>query len=330
MTRRTSRAAMPLTLAALASFNVAALVWAWATFRHSPELLGMALLAWTLGLRHAVDADHIAAIDNVVRKLTQTGRRAWDCGFFFAIGHSTVVVGMCLAIVALPSTASIDAAREALGLWGTVVSAGFLAVIALTNLRTLRRLIRARAEPDGALSLADTPLAGGVMNRVLRPVRRLAERSWHMLPVGFLFGLGFDTASEIALLALTSQQTVVGVPPGAIMLFPVLFAAGMALIDTADSAVMTGAYGWALRDPGRKLAYNIAVTGLSVFVAFAIGGLELISLFHEPEDHATALWKPIDLALNILPYAGFAIVVALVSVWGVASLVSRSRARLEV
>lgn len=320
-----------LTLALLAACNAAALIWAWRAFGDRPALLGMALLAGTLGLRHAVDADHIAAIDNVVRKLTQTGHRAWDCGLFFAIGHSSVVVGLCLAIVTLPSTAAVDSAREALGIWGTLISTGFLAAIALGNLRTLRRLLRARtAHRDGGEEAADVPLAGGIMTRVLRPVRRLAGRSWHMLPVGFLFGLGFDTASEIALLALTAQQAAVGLPPAWVMLFPILFAAGMALIDTADSVIMTGAYAWALHDPGRKLAYNIAVTGLSVFVAFAIGALELISLFHDPSDQAASLWRPLDFALTLLPYAGFAIIAVLVSIWGVALLFWRARARLEV
>jgi high-affinity nickel-transport protein len=272
------------------------------------------------GLRHAVDADHIAAIDNVVRKLVQNGRRAWDGGFFFALGHSTTVLILCLGIIAAPSIHGVERLRDAAGDWGTLFSALFLLLIGLANLVTLRRLWR------GSF---DTQTPGGVMSRVLRPVQRPVERTWHMLPVGLLFGLGFDTASEVALLALTAQQAASGLSASDIMVFPAMFTAGMVLIDTADSATMTGAYGWALREPRRKITYNIAVTGLSVFVAIGVGGLELIGLL---ASHATSVIGPqpiLDRMLDAMGnYMGFVVVALLLLLWGLAVVGRRSRARL--
>ena len=319
----TARGPVGAIMAALVGVNALTWIWAWHAFQGQPALLGTALLAWVFGLRHAVDADHIAAIDNVVRKLVQDRRRAWDAGLFFALGHSATVLLLCLGVIAVPSFAGIESLRQMADIWGTVFSATFLLLIALANLLTLRRLWRARRggfrDGDGF----ENP--GGLMGRVLRPVQRLVGRGWHMLPVGFLFGLGFDTASEVALLILTAQQAAAGLSPWAVLVFPAMFTAGMVLIDTADSAVMTGAYGWAMRDPARTISYNIAVTGLSVFVALGVGGLELLGMFASHEGSTIARLPFVTWLLNALPFAGFVVVGALLLLCGIAVMARRSR-----
>jgi high-affinity nickel-transport protein len=324
LTLRAARGPIAVTMALLIITNALVWVWAWRAFHGHPTLLGTALLAWMFGLRHAVDADHIAAIDNVVRKLVQSRRRAWDSGLFFALGHSTTVLLLCLGIIAVPSVHGIERLRDAADVWGTLLSALFLLLIGMANLLTLRRLWRAR---DGGSSEANAP--GGVMSQVLRPVQRLVGRTWHMLPVGFLFGLGFDTASEVALLALTAQQAAAGLSAADLLIFPAMFAAGMVLIDTTDSAVMTGAYGWALREPGRKLTYNIAVTALSVCVALGVGGLELLGLLAAQTAGVIGQTPWLTWLLDAMgSYAGFVVVALLLLLWGIAVLGWRSRIRL--
>jgi nickel/cobalt transporter (NiCoT) family protein len=323
-TSRAARGPIAATMALLILANALCWAWAWRAFHGHPTLLGTALLAWVFGLRHAVDADHIAAIDNVVRKLVQSGRRAWDGGLFFALGHSTTVLLLCLGIIAVPSVHGIERLRDAADAWGTLFSAVFLLLIGMANLLTLRRLWRARH--GGSF---ETTAPGGVMSRILGPVQRLVGRTWHMLPVGFLFGLGFDTASEVALLALTAQQAAAGLSAADLLIFPAMFAAGMVLIDTADSAVMTRAYGWALREPGRKLTYNIAVTALSVCVALGVGGLELLGLLAGQASSVVGRMPLLDWMLDVMgSYAGFVVVALLLLLWGVAVLGWRSRVRL--
>ena len=322
MISRAARGQIATTMGLLALANV--LTWAWAgyAFHVRPALLGTALLAWVFGLRHAVDADHIAAIDNVVRKLVHKGRRAWDSGLFFALGHSAIVLILCIGIMAVPSMDGVARLREAADAWGTLFSGMFLLAIGIANLLTLRRLWHARR--GGAF---DAPSPGGLMSRVLRPVQRLVGHTWHMVPVGFLFGLGFDTASEVALLVLTAQQAAAGLSTSDVLVFPAMFTAGMVLMDTADSAVMTGAYGWALRDPARRLGYNIVVTALSVFVAVGVGGLELVGLLaahtevaigHAP--FVTRMFNAMDVAG---PFAGFVVVAVFLLLWGGAALALR-------
>jgi nickel/cobalt transporter (NiCoT) family protein len=304
--------------------NVLTWVWAVSTFNDRPALLGAALLAWVFGLRHAVDADHIAAIDNVVRKLVHSRRRAWDSGLFFALGHSTTVLGLCLGFIAAPSMLGTGPLREFAGAWGTVFSAVFLLLIGMANLLTLRRLWSARQ--GGAF--APSP-AGGAMGHVLRPVQRLVRRTWHMFPVGFLFGLGFDTASEVALLVMTGQQAAAGLSASDVLVFPALFTAGMVLVDTADSAVMTGAYGWALREPRRQLTYNIAITAVSVSVAIAVGGTELLGLLAVHAQNAIGQSALVNRMLDAISaawsYLGFVVVAVLLLLWGVAAVVARLR-----
>ena len=259
-----------LIFAGLVGANIAAWIWTWIAFAGYPALLGTALLAYALGLRHAVDADHIAAIDNVVRKLMQEGKRPLTVGFFFALGHSTVVflaaAGIALAASLLQS--QLDWFKSLGGLIGTSVSALFLLAIGIANLLILRGAWTAfrRVRHGRALDAGDLdPLAaGGVLARMFRPVLRVVTRSWHMYPVGFLFGLGFDTATEIGVLGLSASGAAQGLSNWTILIFPALFTAGMTLVDTADNVLMVGAYGWAAVKPIRKLYYNLTITGLSI------------------------------------------------------------------
>ncbi len=269
-------------------FNVGAWLWASIAFHHFPVLLGTALLAYSFGLRHAVDADHIAAIDNVTRKLMQDGKRPVAVGFMFSLGHSTVVVigSAAIAGAALALQHRLDALKDIAGVIGTLASAFFLFAIAIVNLTVLKSIYRAfvrvrRGEPYTEEDF-NVLLAGrGILARVFRPMFRLTSRSWHMYPLGLLFGLGFDTATEIGLLGISAAEAAKGLPFWSILVFPVLFAAGMSLIDTTDNILMLGAYGWAFVKPIRKLYYNITITSVSVMVALVIGGIEALGLLGE-------------------------------------------------
>src|SRR5271154_2076248 len=271
--------------AILMVFNAASWLWAVLAFRHYPLLLGTALLAYSLGLRHAGDADHIAAIDNVTRKLMHEGKRPVAVGFMFSLGHSTVVLlgSAAIAATALALHHRIDAVKNIGGVIGTLVSALFLFGIAIVNLVVLRSVYDAfarvrRGEPyreeDFDLLLGNR----GLLARLFRPMFGLITRSWHMYPLGILFGLGFDTATEIGVLGISAAEASKGLSLWAILVFPVLFAAGMSLIDTTDNMLMLGAYGWAFVKPIRKLYYNITITSVSVVVAFVVGGIEALGL----------------------------------------------------
>jgi nickel/cobalt transporter (NiCoT) family protein len=266
------------------------LVWLWAFVASSDRLviLGTALLAYTFGLRHAVDADHIAAIDNVTRKLMQQGQRPVAVGFFFALGHSTVVVAMSVGIAFAASelTSRFDSMKAVGGIISTSASALFLFTIALVNLLVLVSVYRTfqavkRGEPFAADDFDILLNSRGFLARIFRPLFRLVTRSWHMLAIGFLFGLGFDTATEVALFGISSTQAANGMSFSSIMIFPALFTAGMSLVDTTDGVLMLGAYGWAFMKPIRKLYYNMTITAVSVVVAVVIGGLETLNLVGE-------------------------------------------------
>ena len=271
--------------AVLLVFNLGAWFWASLAFHHYPVLLGTSLLAYSLGLRHAVDADHIAAIDNVTRKLMQDGRRPVAVGFMFSLGHSTIVVlgAAAIAGLAVGLQHRLDTIRSVGGVIGTLVSSLFLFAIAIVNLIVLRSIHRAfrrvrRGEPyleeDFDLLLGNR----GFLSRVFRPLFRMINRSWHMYPLGVLFGLGFDTATEIGLLGISAAEASKGLSLWSILVFPVLFAAGMSLIDSTDNILMLGAYGWAFVKPVRKLYYNMTITCVSVIVALAVGGIEALGL----------------------------------------------------
>jgi high-affinity nickel-transport protein len=314
--------------ALLIGANVAAWLWAWAAFAQRPSLLGLALLAWVLGLRHAVDADHIAAIDNAVRKLMQDGARPVGVGFFFSLGHSTVVVLVSVAVaVAAGSLRGRWDALQAMGsVIGTTVSVLFLLLIALANLamlpgiwRSFRAVAQGEALDQHAL---ETLLNGrGLLARLLRPVFRAVSRSWHMYPVGFLFGLGFDTATEVGVLGIAATQAAQGVPAWHILVFPALFTAGMSLIDTLDGVLMLGVYSWALVRPIRKLWYNLTITAASVIVALVIGAVEALGLIGGRLGLHGGIWAPIAALNDDMAGVGFVVVGFFLLVWAVSAAI---------
>ena len=306
----------------LAMGNIAAWVWALAIFRHQPILLGTALIAYGFGLRHAVDPDHIAAIDNVTRKLMQDRQRPVAVGFFFAIGHS-VVVALGAALIALASVATqgrFETFKNVGGMISTSVSALFLFAIAGINLVVLRSVYRSfqHVRAGGAYVEEDFEQllnARGLLARLFRPMFRLVTRSWHMLPLGFLFGLGFDTATEISLLGIAATQAASGVSLSAIMVFPALFAAGMSLVDTTDGVLMLHAYDWAFLKPIRKLYYNLTITFTSVVVALVIGGIEALGLIGDKLQFVGRFWRGIGVLNENFNTLGFIIIGVFMASW---------------
>jgi high-affinity nickel-transport protein len=265
--------------------NVPVWIWALIALGGRPVILGTALLAYTFGLRHAVDADHIAAIDNVIRKLMHRGQRPVAVGFFFSLGHSAVVVllSVAVALAASEVTPRFDSLKTIGSIVGTSASALFLFAVAIVNIAALVSVYRSfqavkRGEPFAEGDFDILLNSRGLLARIFRPLFRLVTKSWHMLAIGFLFGLGFDTATEVALFGISATQAANGVSLSAILVFPALFTAGMSLIDTTDGVLMLGAYGWAFMKPIRKLYYNMTITAVSVVVAVLIGGLETLNL----------------------------------------------------
>ena len=320
------------TYALLVSANVAAWTWALIVFIDKPVLLGIAFLAYMFGLRHAFDADHIAAIDNVVRKLMQEGKSPYSAGFFFSLGHSTIVVlaSIVIAATAAAMQSKLDAFHGIGGVIGTAVSALFLLVIGLTNLFILNGIwsafSRARRGEKIKDEDLDALLAGrGLIARVFHPVFRVVSRSWHMYPVGFLFGLGFDTATEIGLLGIAATQAAQGMSFWTILVFPALFTAGMCLMDTTDSVLMTGAYGWAFLNPIRKLWYNLTITAASVVVAIFIGGVEALGLIGDKLGLEGAFWGIIGGLNDNLANFGYAVVGIFIASWIISALVYRAK-----
>lgn len=303
-------------------FNLAAWFWALVAFYHHPVLLGTAFLAYSLGLRHAVDADHIAAIDNVTRKLMQEGKRPVAVGFMFSLGHSTIVVlgSIAIAGTALALHHRIDAVRDIGGMIGTLVSALFLFGIAIVNLIILRSIYRAFARVRCGEPYVDEDfdlLLGnrGFLARLFHPVFRMIRCSWHMYPLGILFGLGFDTATEIGLLGISAAEASKGLTLWSILVFPILFAAGMSLVDTTDNILMLGAYGWAFVKPIRKLYYNVTITSISVVVAFAVGGIEALGLLTAQLHLKGRFWSFISSLNNHFGLLGYCIVALFAVSW---------------
>ena len=324
-------------LGSLILANVAAWAWALVAFHDRPVLLGTALLAWSLGLRHAVDADHIAAIDNVTRKLMQAGRRSVTVGLFFALGHSAVVALVAAGLAAATPLLGgrLEAFKEIGGLVGTLASALFLFAIAIVNLVILRSLWRIfrRVRAGGRYAEEDLDAVlrdGGFLVRLCRPLFSLITRPWHMLLLGFLFGLGFDTATEVALLGLAASQAAHGLPLWSVLVFPALFAAGMSLVDTADGALMASAYGWAFVKPVRKLYYNLTITSISVVVAVAVGSIEVLGLLGERLGPSGAFWDTIARLNDNADSLGFIIIGVFVSIWIGAIAIYRTRRRDEI
>ncbi|MFY2859400.1 HoxN/HupN/NixA family nickel/cobalt transporter [Mycobacterium sp. THU-M104] len=297
--------------------------------------IGIGVTAYTLGMRHAFDADHIAAIDNTTRKLMNDGQRPLAVGFFFSLGHSSVVFALAVlltsGIKALVGPVEHDSAtlHHYTGLIGTSVSGAFLYLIAAVNivilmgiLRVFAKLRRGRYDPDTDAAELERQLDNrGLINRLLGRFTRSITQSWHAYPIGLLFGLGFDTATEIALLVLASTSAASGLPWYAILCLPVLFAAGMCLLDTVDGSFMNFAYGWAFSNPVRKIYYNITITALSVVVALLIGSVELLGLFAGQFGWHGPFWEWIGgLDLNAV---GYCVVGMFVVTWAVALVVWR-------
>lgn len=336
---KSDQAPTVILFAALIAANLAAWAWAYALFSDRPTVLGTALLAWVFGLRHAVDADHIAAIDNVVRKLMQQGEKPRLAGLFFSLGHSTVVVvaAAALALTAAAMKDRFDDFKTVGGVIGAAVSSGFLLVIAIVNLvilvgvwKTFRSV--SRGAPLDHESL-DMLLSGrGFMARIFRPMFRVVTRSWHMFPLGFLFGLGFDTATEIGLLSISASEAASGMSPMQTLVFPALFTAGMALVDTADSTLMVGAYGWAFVNPIRKLWYNLTITAASVVVALFIGGVEALGLIADRLGLEGGVWDVVAGLNDSLANFGFVVIGVFILAWLVSMLIYKAKDydRLEV
>jgi high-affinity nickel-transport protein len=313
-------------------FNGAAWLWAVLAFDHYPVLLGTAFLAYSFGLRHAVDADHIAAIDNVTRKLMQEGKRPVAVGFMFSLGHSTVVIlgSLGLAALALGLQKHLDHYRTIGGVIGTSVSSLFLLGIALVNLIILRHVYATfkrvrRGEPYVDEDLDLLLNNRGFLARIFRPVFAMVRRSWHMYPLGFLFGLGFDTASEIGLLGLSAAEASRGLSLWSIAVFPVLFAAGMSLVDTTDNILMLGAYGWAYIKPIRKLYYNLTITSVSVVVALVVGGIEALGLIGGHLHLQGVFWAFIDRLNSNFGILGYCIIGIFALAWIVSIAIYKLR-----
>jgi high-affinity nickel-transport protein len=298
-----------------------------------PAFIGLGGLAYTFGLRHAFDADHISAIDNTTRKLLQQHQKPVSVGFWFSIGHCTVVLLIAMALgfavhAVLNSVVGEGGQlRNVGGLVGTSVSGFFLVVMGIVNLVILLDIIRVyrrmrMGEYDRA-GLNQDLTAGGFMTHIFGRLFRVVSKSWHMYPIGVLFGLGFDTASEVALLAISAGAASQGIPFVAVVSLPLIFAAGMTLMDTTDGAFMAKAYAWAFSNPIRKVFYNLTITGLSVFVALFVGVVELLQILAQTANLSGGFWS----LVTGLSFAnmGFFIVAAFVATWVVAFTVFKLR-----
>jgi high-affinity nickel-transport protein len=316
---------------ALIAVNLLVWVWAFAAFQIYPLLLATALVAYGLGLRHAVDADHIAAIDNITRKLMQEGKRPITVGLFFSLGHSTVVfaASMVIALTASSLQQRFPGLIEVGGVVGTLISVFFLIGIAIINFfvlvgvyRLFQRVRRGKTYTEEELDVFLS--SRGLFGRLLRGLFRLISRSWHMYPLGFLFGLGFDTATEIGLLGISATEASKGLSVWSILVFPALFTAGMSLVDSSDGVLMVGAYGWAFTNPVRKLYYNLAITGFSVIVAVLVGSIEALGLVGDKFGLEGGLWVTADTIGARFGALGYLVVVIFVATWLVSFVIYRA------
>jgi nickel/cobalt transporter (NiCoT) family protein len=300
---------------------------------HPVFTIGVGVLAYTFGLRHAFDADHIAAVDNATRKLLadDTGRKPLSLGFWFSLGHSTIVFALALLLsfgvkaVVGPVTDDSSALHSAAGVIGAGVSGVFLWILGLLNLAVLMGIIRVfrqmRSGVYDEAQLEEHLNNRGFMNRLLGGLTKGVRKPWHIYPIGVLFGLGFDTATEVGLLVMAGGAAAFNLPFYAILVLPVLFAAGMCLADTVDGVFMNVAYGWAFARPVRKVFYNITITSISVAVALIIGTIELVSVLVDEADIGSG---PLVAIAHIpLDYAGYGIVGLFVVTWVIALAVWR-------
>jgi nickel/cobalt transporter (NiCoT) family protein len=316
---------------ALIAVNLLVWVWAFAAFHSYPLLLATALIAYGLGLRHAVDADHIAAIDNITRKLMQEGKRPITVGLFFSLGHSTVVFAASLVIALTASSLQqrFPGLIEVGGVVGTLISVFFLIGIAMINFfvlvgvyRLFQRVRRGKTYSEEELNVFLS--SRGLFGRLLRGLFRLISRSWHMYPLGFLFGLGFDTATEIGVLGISAAEASKGLSVWSILVFPALFTAGMSLVDSSDGVLMVGAYGWAFVNPVRKLYYNLAITGFSVVAAVLVGTIEALGLVGDKFGLEVGLWVTADPAGALFGALGYLVAAIFVATWFVSFVIYRA------
>ncbi len=323
----------------LVAANLAAWAWAIVAFHDYPVLLGTAALAYSFGLRHAFDADHIAAIDNVTRKLMQDGQRPAGVGLFFSLGHSTIVVALsvALAITATALQENFEAFKTFGAVTGTIVSALFLFAIAAANVIVLISIYRVftTVKSGGAFVEEDLDLVlanRGLLGRLFRRFFRAVDASWKMYPIGVLFGLGFDTATEVGLLGISASQAAQGLSIWSILVFPALFTAGMTLIDTTDSVLMLGAYGWAFVKPIRKLYYNLTITATSVVVAVVVGGLETLNLIGDQFGltEGDGFWGAVGALNDNFGTLGFVVVGVFIFAWLVSVIIYRLKRYDEI
>jgi high-affinity nickel-transport protein len=327
---RTEKVKIATVYAVLAAVTAFSFLAASIIGRVSPVLAGLGIVAYVLGLRHGVDADHIAAIDNTTRKLIQQGKPRFDVGTWFSLGHSTIVVGLIAAIVF--ATRTIIGKIPSLQNWGTIfgtlVSGLFLLVIGFINLLIVFGVYRlfkeARQGKVNEEQLEEYMINRGFLNRLFRPLFKFVNDSWQIYPVGVLFGLGFDTATEVALIAITVGIGVSSsVPLWQILVLPLLFTCGMVLTDTTDGVAMRCAYAWAFLTPVKKIFYNLTVTAMSVLVAFVIGGIELVQVLSMELHLNRGFWG----WLNNLDFEtmGFVIIGVFILTWAAAYCIWKFR-----
>ena len=312
--------------------NVLVWIWAFIALRDNAVLFGSAFLAYTFGLRHAVDADHIAAIDNSTRKLMQQGQRPVAVGLYFSLGHSTVVVLMSIAVgfAAAQVSSRFEDLKAVGGIIGASASASFLFLLALFNLVVLVSVYRTfqavkRGEPFSEDDFDILLNSRGFLARLFRPLFRMVTKSSHLFPIGFLFGLGFDTATEVALFGISATQAANGASVGTLLVFPALFTAGMSLVDTSDGVLMLGAYGWAFMKPIRKLYYNLTITAVSVVVAVLIGGIETLGLIGDTLKLEGRFWNVIGALNDNFGALGYVIIGVFAASWIASILIYRVR-----
>jgi high-affinity nickel-transport protein len=315
----------------LIGYNILAWILALIAFSRTPTLLLLALTAYTFGLRHAFDADHISAIDNVTRKLMQEKQRPVGVGFFFSLGHSTIVVVLTILIaIAAVAVNNFDTLKNVGGLIGTTVSALFLLLIAAINIVILIDVYKTfRTVSNGGeyndQSLDESLNKRGLMGRFFQPLLKVTDKSWKMYPIGLLFGLGFDTATEVGLLGIAATTAGKGVPIAAILIFPALFTAGMTLMDTTDSVLMLGAYGWAFVKPIRKLYYNLNITLISVIVALVVGGLEALEIVSNELNLSGSFWDQVGNLNGSFGTIGVVIVLLFIASWIISTIIYKMK-----
>lgn len=307
----------------LLCYNLFVWIWAFYLFHNNPLLFSTALLAYTFGLRHALDADHIAAIDNVTRKLMQEGKRPVSTGLFFSLGHSTVVfiatIGVALVTTQLVQS-HLTRWHEIGNIVFTSISAIFLLLIAGINLLIFISILKIfqqvrRGKKNCEEDINQEINIHGFFPKRFRRLFQLITHSWQMYFVGFIFGMGFDTATEIILLGIAASQIAHGLSFWEVLIFPALFTAGMTLIDTTDSILMLGAYGWAFVKPIRKLYYNLTITFVSVTVAFSLGAIELLGLIANKVESNGYIWHFIKAINNHFDLLGYIIIAVFIASW---------------